>query len=186
MASLDYAQGVLSDKGKGVYDKLFSVVEDLKKHSRIKVEETHDFTRICLVSQDGDALCEELKKRGIECEFSFGKRCVLIASPFDIRSVKKLTRILKKIDLPEGEYEVVDECCHNAVVGYNDAFNGEGEYVDLHEAVGRVSAGLIGLYPPAIPLCVYGEKITEEAVALVDKFPSSVYGLANGKAFVLK
>ena len=186
MSSMDYAQGVLSQCGERAYKRLHTAVNNLKAISNIKVEDVDDFTRICLISRDGNELCERLKGHGIESEFSFGSRCVLIASPFDIKSVKKLTKVLSKMEPSEPVAGEVAYPKQEVVVPYLDAFNGQGEYVPVHEAEGRISAGLIGLYPPAVPLCAYGEKITEEIIALADKFPSSVYGLANGMAFVLK
>ena len=69
---------------------------------------------------------------------------------------------------------------------YQTAFNAPGEYVAIKDAIGRVSGALLGLYPPGIPLVHYGQVITKDVINLIDKFPSSVYGLANGMVYVLK
>lgn len=45
------------------------------------------------------------------------------------------------------------------------AQNSEREWVPLHEAVGRVAADMINLYPPGVPLAVPGEALTGELAA---------------------
>lgn len=184
--TMDYAQAVMSKKGEEAYDKLFGAINRLKTRSRIKVEKTDDFSRICLISRSGEELLETLKSNGIECEFAYGNRCVCIASPFDIKAVNKLASVLARLESSAVTMENMSRPVTTTAIPYREAFNAMGEYVAIEDAVGRVSASLIGLYPPAIPLVVYGEMITEETVQLIKRFPKSVYGLANGKVFVVK
>ena len=184
--SLDYSQAVMNERGKAQYNKLFDAINELKKCSPYKVEKTDDFTRISLISQNGEALMKALNNHGFEVEFAYGKRCVLIASPFDISAVKKLGNALKKIHLDAKEFQPLSYTQPDVVVPYQTAFNAPGEYVAIKDAIGRVSGALLGLYPPGIPLVHYGQVITKDVINLIDKFPSSVYGLANGMVYVLK
>ena len=48
-----------------------------------------------------------------------------------------------------------------------EAFLGEWEEVSLTEAVGRVAADFIHLYPPGIPLAVPGEPVSRELTAQI-------------------
>lgn len=69
------------------------------------------------------------------------------------------------------------------------AFNGNQEEVPLTEAVGRVAADFINLYPPGIPLLVPGEVMSEDIIAYVQqsmRIGLRVQGVtAEGKAAVL-
>lgn len=184
--SLDYAQAVMREKGSMLYARLKKKIDKLKKKSRIEIEKNDDFTRISLVSRSGEVLKQRLGELGIECEFSYGKRCVLIASPFDIRSIKRLMRALSKLNVDPPLAESVSLPHLEQRVDYLTAFQSDVELVSLDGAVGRVSGALVGLYPPAIPVLCYGEEITESAVEFVNKYQSSAYGLAKDKLIVLK
>ena len=50
-----------------------------------------------------------------------------------------------------------------------EAFNSDQEEVLLTEAVGRVAADFINLYPPGIPLLVPGEMVSEDTLAYIQK-----------------
>lgn len=69
------------------------------------------------------------------------------------------------------------------------AFNNEQEEVLLTEAVGRIAADFINLYPPGIPLLVPGEVLSEDIIAHVQKsmrIGLCVQGVtAEGKVAVL-
>jgi arginine decarboxylase len=43
-----------------------------------------------------------------------------------------------------------------------EAYFAPHEYLNLHEAGGRVSSDIVTIYPPGIPLLVPGEEITSE------------------------
>lgn len=58
---------------------------------------------------------------------------------------------------------------HKQFCSIYDAVNGEKEYVALAQAVGRVAAEKICLYPPGIPLVVQGEFITKEDVQVIEE-----------------
>ncbi len=59
---------------------------------------------------------------------------------------------------------------------------GGGAYLPLHDAIGHVSLGEVGTYPPGIPVVAYGEVITENiADFLKDR---DVFGFVNGRLYV--
>ncbi len=51
-----------------------------------------------------------------------------------------------------------------------EAFLSEGERISYKDAKGRISKGIIGAYPPGVPLVAFGEVITEEIIETIDKF----------------
>ena len=54
-------------------------------------------------------------------------------------------------------------------VSPRDAFLGEAEEVDVHDAIGRVSCESIAGYPPGIPALLPGERISAETVAYLQE-----------------
>ena len=53
---------------------------------------------------------------------------------------------------------------HEVVVSPRDAFLGEGEAVDVGDAIGRISCESIAGYPPGVPSLLPGERVTAEVV----------------------
>ncbi len=61
-----------------------------------------------------------------------------------------------------------------------EAFFREMQYIPLAEANGKISAEIVTVYPPGIPLLVPGEQVTEEVVEYIvemDKLGATVDGL---------
>jgi arginine decarboxylase len=77
-----------------------------------------------------------------------------------------------------------------AAVSIGEAEFCQKEWISVEEAVGRIAASFIYVYPPGIPLAAPGERITEEVgmrISLWKLYGLEVQGLeANGKIGVLK
>ncbi len=61
-----------------------------------------------------------------------------------------------------------------------DAFFGEIAYIPLKEATGKMSAEIVTVYPPGIPILVPGEEVTQEVVEYIvemDQLGATVDGL---------
>lgn len=74
-----------------------------------------------------------------------------------------------KSDLPEAVYTIAEA----------DAM--EGEWVSSENAIGRISQGIVAVYPPGRPLLVPGERITEQVIEELKYSRSSgceVHGIA--------
>ncbi|MDE6744922.1 MAG: hypothetical protein K2J95_13690 [Lachnospiraceae bacterium] len=74
-----------------------------------------------------------------------------------------------KIDLPEAVYTIAEA----------DAM--EGEWISSEDAIGRISQGIVTVYPPGRPLLVPGERITEQVIEELKYSRSSgceVHGIA--------
>ena len=59
------------------------------------------------------------------------------------------------------------------------------EWVALDKAIGRICAGLCGLFPPCTPLFHIGEEISENKVQQLRQ-ANNVFGLKNGKILIYK
>ena len=54
------------------------------------------------------------------------------------------------------------------------ASHAEGEFISIYDAIGRISADSIMIYPPGIPLVIPGEIISEQVVALYDFYSRNI------------
>jgi arginine/lysine/ornithine decarboxylase len=68
---------------------------------------------------------------------------------------------------------------------YLYALKRESEYINLDDAVGKMSAENVGVSPPCVPVIVAGEIITEQAVNCL-KENEKTFGVVDGKVKVVK
>lgn len=83
---------------------------------------------------------------------------------------ERLTRALLAIDsnlrkAPEKEISVMP--CPEAVMSFHEAWEQEKESVPLTEAEGRLAGEFLNLYPPGTPIGVPGERLSKEAIAML-------------------
>ncbi|MDE6712624.1 MAG: amino acid decarboxylase [Lachnospiraceae bacterium] len=86
-----------------------------------------------------------------------------------IDNTKKYLMKRSKGDLPEAVYTIAEA----------DAM--EGEWISSKDAIGRISQGIVAVYPPGRPLLVPGERITEQVIEELKYSRSSgceVHGIA--------
>lgn len=69
-----------------------------------------------------------------------------------IDNTKKYLKKRGKGDLPEAVYTIAE------------ADTMEGEWISAEDAIGRISQGVVAVYPPGQPLLVPGERITEQII----------------------
>lgn len=69
-----------------------------------------------------------------------------------IDNTKKYLKKRCKSDLPEAVYTIAE------------ADTMEGEWISAEDAIGRISQGVVAVYPPGQPLLVPGERITEQII----------------------
>lgn len=88
-------------------------------------------------------------------------------------------------DMPRGEYAVKDNEYANlrpcTALRVRRAALAGGMDVSVADAVGKVMANGIGVYPPGIPLCVPGEVLTQEILSIILASPERCrFGVENG------
>ncbi|MDE6530190.1 MAG: aminotransferase class I/II-fold pyridoxal phosphate-dependent enzyme [Lachnospiraceae bacterium] len=84
-------------------------------------------------------------------------------------NTKKYLKKRGKSDLPEAVYTIAEA----------DAM--EGEWISSEDAIGRISQGVVAVYPPGRPLLVPGERISEQVIEELKYSRSSgceVHGIA--------
>lgn len=179
MASIDYARAYMEERGEELYESLYNAVAPIKR--RI----TDDFTRVIIDGENGYELERYLASHAINCEFSFGRHVVLITKPYDEKGLEILNAFIKRFR-PSSTADVMPDFNAVAEMNYLSAINADSEYVPLDLAVGRVAAENVGLYPPASPVIIAGERIIKEQIEFIKKQEYGVFGLASNAVRVLK
>lgn len=119
----------------------------------------------------GYELAEIMRKERIEPEFSDKNYVVLMITPMNKkRDFKRLKKTFSNIS-PKGKTEASEKPPTLALaerkMSIREAVLSEAETVDIKNAQGRICAELSVSCPPAVPIAVSGEEITEDTVRLL-------------------
>ncbi len=126
------------------------------------------------------------EENGIFAEMNDGKRLLFMFSLSNGENdLRKLKRAFERLNLSNEEYETAVYRRGEKVENYLKALSCPFEYVEIDNAIGRVSAVNAGLFPPCYPLVVAGERITKETVKLLTE-SAGVFGVNDGKIKVIK
>ena len=192
LQSLDHCNAVLSE---GYREKLAAFIEKftaMKKDLReaglfIEASEPLKLTvRAGVLHTDtaekpagftGNFLAAYLREHGIECEFSDPDFLVLMAGPENTEEeLRKTVSVLREFCI---------ECLRTAkksgagphplpsaerVLSIREAVFAPHEMVPVREAVGRIAGSPAVSCPPAIPIVISGERITEEHRAVFEYY----------------
>jgi arginine decarboxylase len=126
----------------------FSAADWLRDHHRIHVELADHRRLMALVSYaDGDANIDRL-----------------------IGALRHLSRDHEGAD-PAPDFEVPDprELRLEQATTPRDAYLGDTEEVPWRQAPGRISAEMVCPYPPGIPICAPGERLSQEVVDYLEQ-----------------
>ena len=125
-----------------------------------------------IVIKEGEALAEHLRACGIEVEFSDYDYTVLMLTPsntdedFD-RLIKALSsyEFIKKshINSKKGEFSTK---YHKSEMSIRSAMLSQSEIVPTEMSVGRICAAPTVSCPPAVPIVISGERISDDDVKL--------------------
>ena len=116
----------------------------------------------------GTELSEYLRQRGLVSEFADPDYLVLMISPeTKEKSIRQLMEVLlthpKKTPIAE---RPPAPACRLPVLSPHDALFFPFENVPIEESIGRILASPSVSCPPAVPICICGERIDENALAL--------------------
>lgn len=190
MSSLDVARRELVLYGNERYQNLRPIVDEaiaeIEEDSRYEVlkshyvskqfNQTHDWTKLVVrvngIGLTGFEVYTMLKENyGIQMELAEGYVVMAVISNSDTEeSISKLVAALKDIEKKYGERTVImstnvtADQVNDLVLSPREAFYSEHESIHINEAVGRISADTLMIYPPGIPLVIPGELISQEVV----------------------
>lgn len=164
----------------------------------IRVKENDDPTRVVLdfsgYETTGFDIANELSdKFGTDVEMADLENIVLIVTPYNKRSdfvtlfhaIKEIINS-KKLRTETGSFPQPPDV--SGVISPRDGWFGKTEYVGLDNAVGRISAQTVSVYPPGTAVIVTGAKVTEDAVLYIKTVlacGAEVTGVSDGKVEVV-
>lgn len=140
---------------------------------------------------DGEQLMDWLRKQyHLELEMCGADYVVAITTMMDSEEgLRRLARAFLEID---GQLELVQRNTVSiapvdaaVVMPVWEAVDASCEKVLIAQAVGRISAEFVYVYPPGIPIVAPGERITGEIAALIQNYKNlnlAVQGMADPKA----
>ncbi|MDE7209515.1 MAG: hypothetical protein K2O31_06485, partial [Clostridia bacterium] len=101
---------------------------------------------------------------------------VFIVTPFNCDKLDLLADMLNGIPLEKLESDIdVDLGMQNVEK------SGDVVLVAPEDALGKVCAVDVGIYPPGVPVIKKGDVINQKAIDFIKKYSSRLFGLASGK-----
>ena len=175
MASVEYA--VKYPRNVALEERVNAYAE---KQKRVVLQE--DWTKLCALFGENAFLAEkQLESEGIYPEFCDGNVIMFYLSP--AMQKEDLDLLVSRLERLFNEYPYIkkeDKPVHAPLVFDK---NTKMEWVKIQDAQGRTCAELCGLFPPCTPLLQVGQRITKEAVALLEQ-ANNVFGVEDGKIAV--
>ncbi|MGN0804027.1 MAG: aminotransferase class I/II-fold pyridoxal phosphate-dependent enzyme, partial [Candidatus Coproplasma sp.] len=137
-----------------------------------------------------DLAQKELEKKGIYAEMNDGRYLLFYLSPcLDALTAMSLKNTLLPICAKKklrGTYEERATLpTAERTYSFLYAYKQPTEWIPLEKAVGRMSAGNVGITPPCLPVIVAGEIISKEAVKLLSS-AKNTFGIIDGKIKAVK
>lgn len=120
----------------------------------------------------GAALAELLRTNHMECEFADPDHVVLMPVPGQSAALTHLTKVLQSLPKREPIPDVAPSMPTKPAkaMSIREALFVQSEVVPIEDATGRVLAALTVGCPPAVPIVVCGEVITDSAVRLMQYY----------------
>ncbi len=181
LSSLDLCNAYLEDEGIEAFGRLCKRVRRLK---RVLVDKGitllgEEPMKLTVVASDhgvsGNTLADRLRREGVECEFSDEDYTVFMLSPQN--SEEELNTLeqglIKALDAyrpGRDSLEVTPLVPPPVAMTPREAMLSAQETLPVEEALGRIAASPTVSCPPAVPIVVSGEIITEEALRLFKRY----------------
>ncbi len=190
MASLDACRKFMFFNGEKLLQKTLklarwmrqevSKIDGLKTYNKkeivssgvFDVDETKAFIDVLGIGLTGFQMQQVLVKSGIFVEMAtFSKILIVLSVASNLSDVRFLIKTLKSIS--EVQQSIANKInisfthrpkMPEKAINPRDAFFSNSTRLNLKDAVGRISAGTITVYPPGIPILVPGEIISIEIV----------------------
>jgi arginine/lysine/ornithine decarboxylase len=121
----------------------------------------------CCAGTTGTALAQRLRENGVECEFADPETLVLMLTPENApEDLDRLITVLGENKQAARPHPILPAAKGLRICSVREAVFAPHETIPAKEALGRICGAPTVACPPAIPIAVSGEEITEEALAL--------------------
>lgn len=211
LCAMDYARFFMQNYGEKVYDGLLNMckyyrqkineIEGIKILDKRYLENSSRFfydldeTKYIINLERGYSsrkLLMYLRNNKIQAEMNDSLNVILIFSPFNEENdFCKLYEALKKCDLKKlkcNTFDILEPHIPRLKFLPFETLNKNSEYVDLNQALGKISAENIVPYPPGIPIINMGEVIDEKTLHDIYYYMDNhveILGLKNEKIKVI-
>lgn len=172
MASLDlcndYIENRLETDMKNTLSALKKLRDKISVKYKIYPSESFHLTILC----DGNSLSEELRQKGIECEYADKYCIVLLFSPMNsVKEIEKVADILMECTpKPFDEINEFEISQPEVAMTVREASLCDFEEIPVDKALGRICAMVNVPCPPAIPIAVSGEVINKKTIEIFKKY----------------
>lgn len=176
MAGIDRCMTILEQDADVLFEqyikRLKALREKLADLKNIHLVPVDDISKIVLAVEDGKCLYDLLREKyHIQVEMASAKYVIAMTSIGDTdeyyeRFLNALTKLDKTFSADNGQLLQIS-CNAQVMLNIYDAVNRPHELVRLSDAVSRISAAKVCIYPPGIPVVNPGEQITEQAAAAI-------------------
>lgn len=164
-----------------------------KKECFYDLDETRLTFNFSMYNVTGHEVSDILRlKYNIDAEMADGENIVLIATPANsAKDFDTLEEALKGICSGLERVEKRKKPCvlpglDKPEILPTEAFYGEGEWIAIEESLGRISAVVVTVYPPGVPVLVPGALIEEKCIKYIMECGGRVTGMKDGKIKVMK
>lgn len=176
LASLDLCNAYLADDYRKKLAVTIERIENVRKALQAagwKVEETDPLklTVQAPFGRTGQELAEQLRLAGVECEYADAAYIVFMITPENTKEdLDRLVRAFGTNQLENEKKPVLRPVRCEQKCSVREAFFAPHEQIPVQEAVGRICGAPTVGCPPAIPIVVSGERIDENAAALLKHY----------------
>ena len=165
LRSLDLCNKRLSEDYPEKISAFVSRVDEIKKKIRGTGLEIIDGEPLKIVIKSGEGLAEHLRANGIEVEFSDRDYTVLMLTPENTEEdLEVLIEALASFNDDAEKSATPSVLPHGRLMSIREAMLSPSEVIPVETSVGRILASPTVSCPPAVPIVVSGERITERDV----------------------
>ena len=175
LSSLDLTNRYLANNYPKALRECITSIESIKSEISIPTIPSEPLKMVFRCTDfgyTGSEFCDLLRNFGIECEFSDDTYAVLMITPSNtpadlkklrlaLASVTPRTPLCAPVEAPEPS---------ERVMSIRAAVLAPHELIPVDNALGRVAGAPTVSCPPAIPIVVSGERITDTAIALLKRY----------------
>ncbi len=175
LSSLDLTNRYLATDYPSSLRECIGKIEAIKRDSPIPTIPSEPLKMVFKCTDfgyTGAEFCDHLRKNGIECEFSDDTYAVLMITPSNTdRDLNALRAALATVTprAPLADSPISVEPCER-VMCIREAVLSSHELIPVSDAVGRIAGTPTVSCPPAIPIVISGERITDSALALFKRY----------------
>ncbi len=167
LASLDLCNKRLAEDYPEKIRALARKVAEIKAKISALGFEVADSEPLKIVIKAGESLADHLRREGIECEFSDSEYTVLMLTPENTDSdLEGLLSAVESAARVEKSFISPTPAPHERVMTVREAIFAESESIKVENSLGRISAAPTVSCPPAVPIVISGERITDADIAL--------------------